>query len=249
MLKSLRLALSFLTILPVGRLPDASPEAMAKLPGLYPAVGLVIGALACPAFLALDWAGLPNLAEAVLLAALSIVLTRGFHLDGLADCADALLSHRPLERKLEILKDSHLGTFGVAAIMLDILLKVALFSALISGGKILGALILHQAFGRLSASAVALWGRNAVQKPGLGFYMIEGCRYKELGLALLTSFLAGLILAGLAGVFVCLAALALGCILVRVWKAALGGVTGDLLGASVELGELLSLLLLAILLL
>lgn len=246
MLSYYRLVLSFLTIIPVGRVGTPTPEMMGRLPGYYPLAGLTVGLACCAAYWLLCLIGAPAGAAPVLLVTILMILTRGFHLDGLADAADALLSHRSLERKLEILKDSHLGTFGVAAIILDVLLKAALLQSIAQNDRLWAALALYPVWGRLSASAVAVWGRNARDVPGLGYHMVQGGRGSDLLLAIITAAVAS-IFAGASGLWTALAALILGRFLVWVWRKALGGVTGDLLGASVELGELFSLMVFAIL--
>ncbi|MDR2456304.1 MAG: adenosylcobinamide-GDP ribazoletransferase [Deltaproteobacteria bacterium] len=240
MVSSFRLALSFLTIIPVGRVGDPTPDMMGRLPGYYPLAGLLAGLLCWPVYGLLTILGMPSSAMAVFMVALLMILTRGFHLDGLADAADALLSHKPVEKKLEILKDSHLGTFGVTAIVLDVILKTILVFSADDSHHMLTALALYPVWGRLSASAVAVCGKNARDVPGLGYYMVENSRGSDLWLAVITAGAASLIF-GLPELLAALSALVLGRLLVGLWRKSLGGVTGDLLGATVELGEIFSL--------
>ena len=83
---------------------------------VFPFVGTVIGAIWTLAALLLDKINCPQMFAAALLALLPYLLTGGIHLDGYMDCCDAIFSRRPLEKKREILKDSHVGSFAVIAL-------------------------------------------------------------------------------------------------------------------------------------
>ena len=98
------------------------------MPDWYPLAGALFAAL----FWCIGWGVrfLPPFIGAALLTLLPQALTKGFHLDGLADSADALLSGRSRERKLEILRDSHIGTMGVLAVVALLLLQFACFATL-----------------------------------------------------------------------------------------------------------------------
>jgi len=235
-IKDFRAALGFLSLIPVGRSAALTPEQLGHLPAFYPLVGLVFGL----ALGALEFSGLlpPDLA-ALALVSLLVALNRGFHLDGLADAADALLSHRSRAEKLAILKDSRQGTFGVLAITLNIIIKIQLLSHLLPAAPWLP--FLWPAWGRLGASAVAALSRYAGGETGLGRFMVERAGPRELGLAALFTFAPSL-LGGPPALLSAAAALLFGLALVPLWHRALGGVTGDLLGASVELTEIFALL-------
>jgi adenosylcobinamide-GDP ribazoletransferase len=133
------LAIQFFTRIPVtGRLADwvgFSPAMLRASAAHFPGVGLVVGAMVA-GFTALLWAGLPPsaftpLVVAVLGTVLSVMVTGGFHEDGLADVADGLGGSSDRERALVIMKDSRVGAFGVLAVVLALLAKVSLL-ALIS---------------------------------------------------------------------------------------------------------------------
>ena len=234
-IKNLRIALGFFSLLPVGRGESLTPEQFGRLPAFYPLVGLVFG-------LGLGLLGLllalpPDL-TALILVLFLVVMGRGFHLDGLADTADALLSHRSRADKLAILKDSRQGTFGVLAIVLSIVIKIQLLTHLVPASPWI--LLLWPAWGRLGASAVAVLSRYAGGETGQGRFMVENSGPRELGLAALFTFGPSLVF-GPPALLSAAAALLFGLALVPVWHRALGGVTGDLLGASVELTEIFSL--------
>ena len=237
-IKDFRAALGFFSLLPVGRTLVLTPEQFGRLPAFYPVVGLVFGLALGLLGLTLP-AVLPPDLTALALVLLLVALGRGFHLDGLADTADALFSHRSQEEKLAILKDSRQGTFGVLAIVLSIVIKIQLLAHLIPAVPWL--LFLWPAWGRLGASVVAVLSRYAGGETGQGRFMVENSGPRELGLAALFTFGPSLIF-GPPALLSAAAALLFGLALVPIWHRALGGVTGDLLGASVELTEIFTLI-------
>ncbi len=134
------LALQFFTRIPVtGRLAEwvgFSPELLRASAAHFPGVGVLVGALAAAVF-ALLQIGLPvtsftPLVAAALSTVVSVLLTGGFHEDGLADVADGLGGSYQRERALEIMKDSRIGAFGAMALVLALLCKVALLALLAS---------------------------------------------------------------------------------------------------------------------
>jgi adenosylcobinamide-GDP ribazoletransferase len=179
--------------------------------------------------------------KVILIVTAWVVLNRGFHLDGLADTADALLSHRSVEEKLAILKDCHLGTFGVVAIVLDLLLKLTLLEVALASPKALTVLILIPVWGKLTISIVTSLSQYARPSGGLAKSFVVGAGPKEAGLAMVSALLIGLI-GGFLGLATMLFAIVLGVVLAIVWRKAIGGVTGDLLGASAEIGEIAGLI-------
>ncbi|MDR2935534.1 MAG: adenosylcobinamide-GDP ribazoletransferase [Candidatus Adiutrix sp.] len=237
-LKDFRAALGFLSLIPVGRSAAPTPEQLGRLPAFYPLVGLVFGLPL--GFLGLS-AGkiLPPDLTALTLVLFLIAINRGFHLDGLADTADALFSHQSRAEKLAIMKDSRQGTFGVLAITLSVIIKIHLLTNLVPAAPWLP--FLWPAWGRLGASAVAGLSRYVGEETGLGRFMVEKSGPRELGLAALFTFAPSLF-GGPPALLTAAAALLFGLALVPAWHRALGGVTGDILGASVELTEIFALL-------
>jgi adenosylcobinamide-GDP ribazoletransferase len=209
--------------------------------GYFPLLGLTLGLILALVWLILGALSLSGSFNAIIVVIALAILTRGFHLDGLADTADALLSHRSVEEKLAILKDCHLGTFGVAAIVLDLLLKISLITEMMTLTSALVGLILAPVWGRLAASVVAVKGTYARSSGGLAHYVVDGAGSAEFRLAALSGLIISL-LAGLTGLITAFGVLALGFFLAYIWRKALGGVTGDLLGATVEIGEIAALL-------
>jgi adenosylcobinamide-GDP ribazoletransferase len=236
---TLPLALTFLTRFPWPWRGPASPEELARSLFWFPWVGALLGLLYWGA-----WAGLlkifPGPAAAALLLTLTVWITGGLHLDGLADTADGLAGGRTPEERRRLMKDSRLGTFGAASLVLVLLLKFAFLLGLAQGEAARG-LIIFPLVSRWGVVLLAYLSPYARPEGGLGEAMVAGARGRLLagatGSALVLAFLAlglrGLILMGLAALATWLLSL--------YFRQKLGGVTGDVLGAVTELLEVLIL--------
>ncbi len=147
------LALQFFTRIPVtGALADwvgFSPALLRASAAHFPGVGWVVGGLAALVFLGVSWALPPQPAApwvaAVASTVFSVLLTGAFHEDGLADLADGLGGSAERERALEIMKDSRIGSYGAIALVLALLAKVSLLALLAQAGAWLAALCLFAA--------------------------------------------------------------------------------------------------------
>lgn len=229
------LALQFLTRLPVPAVRDFQADELARSAAWFPLVGLLLGGLL--ALLGLAVRPFDPWLAALLVLLAWVWLTGGLHLDGLADTFDALgAAHRDRERFLQVLSDPHVGSFGVIALVLQLAAKLVLLGVAFGHGVPLLALLLIPAWARLGA----LWWAQSLAplKPGLGE------RFKwQAGRWLPWVWLVLLLVASLPFVGLWLAPLAL-----WFWQRFLllkvGGMTGDCLGAGVEVSE--SLLLLAV---
>ncbi|MEX0319254.1 MAG: adenosylcobinamide-GDP ribazoletransferase [Ruegeria sp.] len=233
------LALVLLTRLPLPRLPERVFERQAAAAWAFPLAGLAVGLLAC----LIGWAGmavhLPPAASAGLVLTALIVTTGAMHEDGLADTVDGLWGGFTPERRLEIMKDSHIGTYGVLALILAQLLRFSALAALIAAGALWSVL------------AAALWSRALMPVLMTVLPNARGSGLShEVGAPSPTACAAGMVLAlglGLAmsGVAVLIPALMAGlavAVLAAVAKAKIGGQTGDILGAAQQLGEIAFLL-------
>ena len=238
-LSDLAACVGFYTRLPVAVLGEPS-EDFARAQWAAPLAGAVVGAIGAAALLVAVWAGLPPLVCALLAVAATMLVTGALHEDGLADTADGLGGGATRERKLEIMRDSRIGTYGVAALVLSILLRVAALAALAPGVAIAALIAAHMA-GRamiphflgslpparddgLSANVGAVGERTAAIALAIG----------AAALLLLLGPMTALVSATLiAAWFLGLKALA---------QRQLGGHTGDICGALEQGGEILVLL-------
>ena len=175
----------------------------------------------------------PGVAAVLAVTAL-VVVTGGLHHDGLADCADGLGVRGDRERRLAVMRDSSIGTFGALALFLSLTLLVGGLSGL-ERGEALRGLIVAAVLGRWAALAHAVVAPPA-RPEGLGASFAVGP--VALALASATAAAGALMLAGVGPGLAVLAAAVLVALLVSVWsRTALGGRTGDTLGATVVLTE------------
>jgi adenosylcobinamide-GDP ribazoletransferase len=235
-LRGLRLAVQFLTRLPVPGVADFSPLDLARSAAWFPFVGLVVGGLVALVTFALAFR---SSSVAGIVGVLAWVwLTGALHLDGLADLSDALgASHRDPERFFAVLRDPHLGTFGVVSIVLVLLLKAAALAMLTT--HVLWAVPLMAAWARLGTLAWGRWLRPLKAGHGEQFAW-------QISLGWIVFWTVALLAASVAvAPALCAAPLVIGAW--GAWlKARLGGMTGDCLGAGVEVTETALLLLVAL---
>jgi adenosylcobinamide-GDP ribazoletransferase len=234
--RGLRLATQFLTRLPVPGVADFSPIDLARSAAWFPFVGVALGVIVELVAFAL---GHRSAALAGVVGVLAWVwLTGAIHLDGLADLADALgASHRDPQRFLVVLEDPHVGTFGIVSIVSVMMLKAAALAMLAPDA--LWGVPLILAWARLGTLAWGRWLKPL--KPG------HGERFTwQLSLGWIV-FWTLLLLAASVAVAPVLCAAPL---VIAAWggwlKVRLGGMTGDCLGAGVEVTETALLLLVAL---
>ena len=237
------IALQFLTVIPIQlkQIPTATQNAQSLL--FYPLIGLLIGGILFG--LSILFAKLPLILLSSIILVIWIWLTGGLHLDGLADTADAWVGgFGDQQRTLKIMKDPACGPIGVLSLILICLLKfAALYVLLQQHGNLF--LVLIPALGR-SVPLFLFLTTNYVREKGLGQSMTELmpktstwlvfaitlsllCLYKWQGLIVLISFLSLLIY--LRSLFI----------------KRIGGITGDTIGAAIEILEAVSLLVFVVL--
>lgn len=232
-MRGLLTALSFLTRLAPGR--RCEPEDLASAMPWLPVVGLILGGLlAAP--LALGLFAASAWVQAWLVLAGSLWLTRGLHLDGLADIADAWGSGATGERFWGIVKDPRLGAFGAMGLVIVLSGQLVLLHELLAR-QALGALTLVFVLGRLAAVVLARSART-LARPGLGRLFISGATRHGLALALATSLGAGLLLVRPLPLAAMLAASLAPILGLRRLARQQDGLNGDFLGAAIVLGEL-----------
>ena len=229
---SLRGAWAFLTRLPGGAHPSDDQE-LGRSVAWFPVVGVVVGTLSGAVYWALHGPlGAPL--AAVLAVAAGAVATGCFHEDGLADTADAL-GGANRQRRLEIMKDSRVGAFGVLALVLSTLVRVFAVSSLAATDGLIALVVAHM-LGRTTAVAV-MGAAPAAAGTGLGHsYTAHRPRAWTAAVVVLSS--AAAVGLGLTGT-VSLATAAVGAASVAlVARRAFGGITGDVLGAAEQVAEM-----------
>jgi len=235
-MRSLAAAFSFLTRIPVGRFVSFDAAAVARSSGWFPLVGLLIGGICAGAGFLLR-GHLPLPLVAVILLALDAIVTGALHFDGLADTADGFGGGKDREDVLRIMRDHAIGGYGATALVLMSLFKVAAYSALLAGDRWFAAILLTPAVGRWSillltaALPYARQTASVVRGMGTGS-LVWG-----------TLILAAAIAASRLWYAVAVAAAAVGVsVLFGLYcRRRIGGITGDTLGANVELCECVAL--------
>ncbi|GGO73219.1 adenosylcobinamide-GDP ribazoletransferase [Nonomuraea cavernae] len=251
----LRFAVGTLTVFPV-RVTRVDSGVAGPAMLLAPVVGLVLGVVASVPLLLPG----PPLLGAALAAGTLAVLTRGLHLDGLADLADGLGSGRPAGQALAVMRKSDIGPFGVVTLVLTLLVQVAALSSAAPW-----ALLTACVTGRLALTWACRSGVPAARPDGLGALVAGTVRPAAAWLVTLVALVAGAALglavpasgtsgtsgAGLPAVVVLplatLAGLVATLLLLAHARRRLGGVTGDVLGALAETATTAALVVCAVL--
>jgi len=230
-MRNLRTAFGLLTMLPFGMPEDWRPGDSGRAGIWYPLVGIIVGGLVW-LFWRMFILYFPPLIVGVLTLVVWVVLTGGLHLDGLADCCDGLLVSATPERRLEIMKDPHLGAFGGIGLLLVLFSKAAALSLLTASSGL--SIVL--------ATTISRWfilpaGLLPLAHPGgMGADFALGLKRSAI---FITAFfpLVLAILLGVQGVYAVsvtlFAAMAvLGLAIIRI-----NGVSGDVFGMLVEVTE------------
>lgn len=239
-LHALWVAVGFLTRIPVGDVTRGGRVEvdMAKAVPWFPIVGAGIGALVGGTYLLAD--ELLNVRVASLLAVgAGLLITGAFHHDGLADMADAFGGGWTVEKRLEILKDSRLGTYGTAALCVAILGEVLAVSEL-KGAPALGAIVVAHSLGRAMALAAMLLARTAGD--GMGADYMERLSPLSVTIGILVAVVVTIVWSPIFGFAVIGVAAIPTMAIVALANRKIGGINGDVLGAITVVSGLATLI-------
>jgi len=253
-----RLAFTLLTRLPLpgGNPAEVADGAVARAAWVFPFVGLLVGAAGGGVFMLASNLGLGIASAALLAMGMQVLLTGALHEDGLADTADGFGGGRSRERKLEIMRDSRIGTYGVVALILVLSLR---FSALQDLASNLLSISdeLDETAGQNSAIIIALIAAGALSRAAMAvvWYLLPPARSDGLaagsgavpfGTAVAAALLGGLIafaaLPGFAFIMAGTAVAVLTLAMAFLAHRQIGGHTGDVLGATQQVTEVAALL-------
>ncbi|PWC34770.1 cobalamin synthase [Azospirillum sp. TSO35-2] len=232
------LALVFLTRVPLPLTIPLAEGAAARAMGWFPLVGALVGLAGGAVFALASALNLPPLVAALLALAATVRLTGGLHEDGAADVADGFGGGRDIARKLEIMRDSRVGSYGVLALVFSVTIRAAALAAL-TAPMAVAALVAAGALSRCGLAAMA-WGLTPARRDGLG-----AAQGKPAPATVLLAAVLGIAVAAAALTTTVLPAL-LPSILaaaVAVWLVAalarrqLGGHTGDVFGTAQQVAE------------
>lgn len=243
-MKSLLLALQFLTVIPL-KIKAANEAEISRAQIYFPAVGLILGLILGLVNIFLSVLEFPQFAINIILVALLAILTGGLHLDGLADTADALLSGKDKDGMLSIMRDAHIGAMGVISLICIMLLKIAFLSSLNMQSKIM-PLVLMCILSRWALVFVIFLFPYARQE-GKAKVFKEGASLKITALSTVITLVLVLLAGQLKGLLVFAAVAPTAYLTAKAISRKFDGLTGDTLGAINEITELTVLFCLCIL--
>lgn len=230
-------ALQFLTIVRID--PKNTARDLGASVVYFPVVGLFLGLALAILNSFMSALHINSLVIDIILVIALIVMTGGLHLDGVADTTDALFSSRPRQEMLAIMRDPHIGTMGVLGLVSVLLLKIALLSSIAMPLKA-SALILMCVFGRWSA-VLSIFAFPYAREDGKAYVFMKDKKVSGLLIATAIALIIGACVFGwqgltIAAIIAVVTYLAGGAITEKI-----GGVTGDTIGAVLELSEIAAL--------
>lgn len=236
-MNGVRLAFSWLTVVPVSGPATIDRAVAGRAIGWAPVVGLALGGGAAGVLWLFLRAGLSGALAGLLVVGLLALLTRGMHLDGLADTVDGLGSYGSPARAREIMKSGGAGPFGVAALIFAIGIQGLAFAELAAQGRWVG-IVLAAALGRVAVVLACRDGVRAAPDAGFGA-LVAGTQSRVV----VASWSVGAVVAAVAvapglpwlGPVVAIGALGLAVAVTRHCVRRFDGLSGDVLGAVVEI--------------
>ena len=234
-------AAAFLTRVPVPH--RASPPNLARAYRAFPLLGAAIGAAVGAVYLLLLWIGLPTIGAAVLALGAGALLTGALHEDGLADLADGFGGGRDKAAKLDVMRDSRLGTFGALALLTSFVAKTAALSAL-PRSEVLVAMIVTHALARAPLAVLAA-AMPYARADGLAASAGRPDSPIALTACVAAAVIALVALPAATAMIAALVAAVAAAFLAALAQRQIGGQTGDVLGAVEQVCEVAVLLTLA----
>ncbi len=238
-------ALQFLTIIPLSKWREFSPEELGRSIGYFPLVGIIIGLILA----GLNWLLtllLPSVVVNALLIVCLAVITGALHLDGLVDTCDGIAGHKTPEERWRVMHDSRAGGFGLVGVCLLLLVKYISLNN-IPQPLVMATLVLMPVVSRW-AMVYAIFAYPYARASGLGKVFKQGASWLRLAMATLIALAAAVVLARLAGLAIMFGIWAIVIAMAAYLKRKFSGLTGDTYGAInevAEVGVLIFVLLLA----
>lgn len=231
--------LEFLTRVRFSKRTDWRDEDFSRSVPYFPLVGLVIGSLLAAVNYGLFYIETPLFLRVTLLLLAEIIITGGLMYDGFMDTADGIFSARSRERMLEIMKDSHVGSNAVLAIIILLLLKIAAYLEL--SGETLTWVLLTMSVATRTFMVVFIVNFPYARKEGIGHMFTKYAKpfYTYIAFAVCAGIIAACGLQYLAVAGICFTVTL---IIAQYLKTQLGGLTGDTYGALTECGNVIYLL-------
>ncbi|MFA5089451.1 MAG: adenosylcobinamide-GDP ribazoletransferase [Candidatus Omnitrophota bacterium] len=237
-MSSFLLAVQFLTIIPL-EIKEAGEDKIAKAMIYFPLVGLLLGIALSGINAIFSVMNFPSLVVSIILVVTLIAITGGMHLDGLSDTADAFLSGKPKEDMLNIMRDSHIGVMGVLSLISILFLETGLLFSLSAAVKT-AALVLMCVLSRWSA-VLSMFLFPYARTEGKAKVFIRGMNPKIFIFSTLIAISCVIAAWGVKGLVLLLAVTVCVYLSGKSISRRIGGITGDTLGATIELSEVIIL--------
>ncbi len=229
-------ATGLLTRLPVKVDIETATKRGASAAWAYPIVGAIVGAIVSLISLCAIWIGTPITIAAAIGLASGVIITGAMHEDGLADTADGLWGGWDAARRLEIMKDSHIGAYGVIALVLSLLIRWLILSTLLAAPMGWAMIIVLGMVSRAAMVGLMAWLPNA-RAGGLS-QTVGRPSTPTAAIAAIIGGFAAIGFIGMEGVLAAVVAVAITGICGLIARTKIGGQTGDILGATQQITEM-----------
>ena len=240
-IEKIRTALQFLTIIDFGNNKDDYD--LKEISGsvvFFPIAGLILGLICAVIYYGTAYLSGNHLIASLTPVFLLAVLSRGLHLDGIADTFDAIhFAKYDKKKALEVMKDNTIGAFGAIALILLIITKFILIYS-IPFENIFAVLVLIPVLSRWTSSLVAKYTTPAAEK-GLGYTFTEYVTMENFIVSSIITIVISIICLGLSGVLIFFSVVILSSLLTFYFNYTFGGTTGDIYGSVIEISELFGL--------
>lgn len=239
-MKNFILMVQFLTRIPINVNLDVKEEDFRKGVIYFPLVGLIVGLINALTYVVIARL-LSSTLAVVAVTLMNILITGAFHLDGIADTCDGIFSARKKDRMLEIMKDSQIGTNGAVAIFFDLALRIVMLYT-INEAHVVKAIIVSSIIARTITVVLMRYSVYARPDGGLGNLFIGKISRNNIIITLVIGSLLSVFIMGYQVLMILAVTVLFGMLYKNYITSKIDGMTGDTLGASNELCEILVLL-------
>ncbi len=237
-------ALSFLTIIPLPRRREVSPEQVGRSIGYFPVVGIIIGLILAGLYWLLRLV-LPSAVVSGLLLVCLVMLTGGLHLDGFADTCDGIAGHKTPEARWQVMRDSRAGAFGIVGVCCLLIVKYVSLNS-VPESLMMMTLVLMPVVSRW-AMVYAVFAYPYARPSGLGKVFKQAASRRRLAIATLVALAVAIPWFRLAGLVIMLGVWVIVVAMAAYLKRKFSGLTGDTYGAINEVAEVGVLILVCLL--
>jgi len=237
-------ALSFLTVIPLPRRREVSPEQVGRSIGYFPVVGIIIGLILAGLYWLLRLV-LPSAVVSGLLLVCLVVLTGGLHLDGFVDTCDGIAGHKTPEARRQVMRDSRAGAFGIVGVCCLLIVKYVSLNS-VPDSLMMMTLVLMPVVSRW-AMVYAVFAYPYARPSGLGKVFKQAASQRRLAIATLVALAVAIPWFRLAGLVIMLGVWVIVVAMAAYLKRKFSGLTGDTYGAINEVAEVGVLILVCLL--